>query len=461
MATIISDVFGDLKIALRKINDAAIAVATVDKIIDNVVLVTFTNHVIENYNLLIVSGQRFQRNNIVGAFNNIIASHRIDSCVEIINHILVLILMQVLSAKVNFVVDQQPVKHMHENICLTRVAWPANKHPKGICWHTRVALFVITFCSQTGVVIRNFHFFFCYIYGKNMSMKKWRKLVDEKAEVEQQNDKILAVIKNNKINKEFGQLSGEDLFKPITSRLDKLQVGTASKEEEEQIPDYGMDEFDLNNPFDEDFRPDAETPPPSPLPTPPPSPPLPPSPPPSYYTSSPPPSPLPPLAEEEEMEEVQPSGGVKPKESKWGPPQELVIKGSESVDLQTLNRMLTVNKDNPNYFVKSETSKFHNYTLADIKKARDAILERRQGKFMPPADWMPDVDDDEPDREMEGSGSVDPNALVERLHISLASIQAGNTSLKLKKQVQQMLGLLVKLKEITQKEARKILGTII
>ena len=294
-------------------------------------------------------------------------------------------------------------------------------------------------------------------------MKKWQKLVDEKAEVEQQNDKILAAIKNNKINKEFGQLSGEDLFKPITSRLDKLQVGTASKEEEEQIPDYGMDEFDLNNPFDEDFRPDAETPPPSPLPTPPPSPPpLPPSPPPSYYTSSPPPSPLPPLAEEEEMEEAQPSGGVKPKESKWGPPQEPGIEGSESVDLQTLSSMLTKNKDNPNYVVKSKKSKFHNYTLKDIKRARNEILARRQGKFMPPADWMPPPpDEDELEREMEGSGSVDPNTLVERLHLSLASIQAGNTSLKLKKQVKQMLGLLVKLKEITQKEAHKILGSII
>ena len=159
MATIISDVFGDLKITLRKINNAAIAVATVDKIIDNVVLVAFTNHVIENYNLLVVSGQHLKRNNIVGAFNNIIASRRIDSFFEIINHILVLVLMQVLSAKVNFVVDQQPVKHMHENICLTRVAWRANKHPKGICWHTRVALLVITFCSQTGVVIWDFHFF--------------------------------------------------------------------------------------------------------------------------------------------------------------------------------------------------------------------------------------------------------------------------------------------------------------
>ena len=286
-----------------------------------------------------------------------------------------------------------------------------------------------------------------------MSMKKWQKLASEKAEVEQQNDKILAVIKNTKINKGFGQLSGEDLFKPITSRLDKLQIGDSNSKEEEEIPDYGMDEFDLNNPFDGDFRPDAETPLPSPLPSP---------------TTSPPPSPtstpLPPLAEEEEtelmeeMEEEQPSKS----ESKWGPPQELVIKGSESTDLQNLNRLLTVNKNNPNYVVKSEKSKFEGYTMTKLKKARDEILERRKrGVKIPIQQLMPDVDEDEPDREMEGSGSVDPNALVERLYLSLASIQAGNTSLKLKKQVQQMLGLLVKLKEITQKEAHKILGNII
>ena len=288
-----------------------------------------------------------------------------------------------------------------------------------------------------------------------MSMKKWQKLASEKAEVEQQNDKILAVIKNTKINKGFGQLSGEDLFKPITSRLDKLQVGDSNSaaEPKEEIPDYGMDEFDLNNPFDGDFRPDAETPLPSPLPSPTSSPPL-----------SPTSTPLPPLAEEEEtelmeeMEEEQPSKS----ESKWGSPQELVIKGSESTDLQNLNRMLTVNRNNPNYVVKSETSKFHGDTLAVLKKKRDEILERRKrGIKIPIQQLMPDVDEDEPDREMEGSGSVDPNALVDRLHLSLASIQAGNTSLKLKKQVQQMLGLLVKLKEITQKEAHKILGSII
>ena len=74
-----------------------------------------------------------------------------------------------------------------------------------------------------------------------MSMKRWRKLVSEKAKVEQQNDNILAAIKKNKINKEFSQLSGEELFKPITSRLDKRQEEAVPKVE---VPDYGMEEFD-------------------------------------------------------------------------------------------------------------------------------------------------------------------------------------------------------------------------
>ena len=298
-------------------------------------------------------------------------------------------------------------------------------------------------------------------------MKKWRKLASEKAQVEQQNDSILTAIKNNKIDKEFGQLSGEELFKPITSRLDKLQVGTAPKEEEE-IPDYGMDEFDLNNPFDGDFNPGAETP----LPTPPPSPT--PTPSPTSTPPSPTSTPLPPLAEEEELEESGASATelLSTPQSKWGPPQEPGIKGSESIDLQTLSSMLTKNKDNPDYVVKSPKSKFRGYTLADIKKARDEILDRRKGNKQPSV-RLPHtqllIPQDEPDweqepereREMEGSGSVDLNALVERLHLSLASIQAGNTSLKLKKQVQQMLGLLVRLKEITQKEAHKILSNII
>ena len=65
------------------------------------------------------------------------------------------------------------------------------------------------------------------------------------------------------------------------------------------------------------------------------------------------------------------------------------------------------------------------------------------------------------EEEMEGSGTVDPNVLVEQLHLSLASIRAGNTSLKLKKQVEYMLGFLKAAGEITQKEVHNILRSII
>ena len=210
-----------------------------------------------------------------------------------------------------------------------------------------------------------------------MSMKKWRKLVSEKAQVEQQNDSILTAIKNNKIDKEFSLVSGEELFKPITSRLDKLQEGAATKEEKEEVPDYGMEEFDLNNPFDEEFKPDEETPPPSPTPTPPSPTSTPPtSTPPPSPTSTPPPSPtstpLPPLAEEEEMELMEEMEEEQPSKSgsKWGPPKELVIKGSESVDLQTLSSLLTKNKDNPGYVVKSKKIKIPRIHSGRHKKGK-------------------------------------------------------------------------------------------
>ncbi|KAL9978563.1 hypothetical protein ACROYT_G016096 [Oculina patagonica] len=44
--------------------------------------------------------------------------------------------------------------------------------------------------------------------------------------------------------------------------------------------------------------------------------------------------------------------------AKWGTPQNPGIQGSESTDLQVLNSMLTKNKDNPDYVVKSPKSKW-------------------------------------------------------------------------------------------------------
>ena len=87
-------------------------------------------------------------------------------------------------------------------------------------------------------------------------------MAEEKSAVDQQAQDIHQKLRMDKISKEFGQLSGEELFKPITKRLDEKSSTTA--QEVEESPDYAMDEFDRTYPFGEEFRPDAPTPPPSP-----------------------------------------------------------------------------------------------------------------------------------------------------------------------------------------------------
>ena len=64
-------------------------------------------------------------------------------------------------------------------------------------------------------------------------------------------------IQGKQENKEFGQLSGEELLKPITKRLDSESTFQETRQES---PEFTMDEFDVNNPFGVEFRPDAPTP---------------------------------------------------------------------------------------------------------------------------------------------------------------------------------------------------------
>ena len=94
---------------------------------------------------------------------------------------------------------------------------------------------------------------------KKMSVRKWKQKAAEKSAVGKQTHDILTKFKMNNIGKEFGQLSGEELFKSITKRLEK-STPKQEKAEVHETPDYGMDEFDRINPFGDDFRPDAPTP---------------------------------------------------------------------------------------------------------------------------------------------------------------------------------------------------------
>ena len=79
-------------------------------------------------------------------------------------------------------------------------------------------------------------------------MKNWRQLAKEKSAIDQQTEEIHQKFRMDKINKEFGQLSGEEVFKPVTKRLDRSATVEEEEEEEEEeeqeVPDYTMDEFD-------------------------------------------------------------------------------------------------------------------------------------------------------------------------------------------------------------------------
>ena len=283
-------------------------------------------------------------------------------------------------------------------------------------------------------------------------MKNWRQKAKEKLNLDEQTEEIHQKFKIDKISKEFGQLSGEEFFKPITKRLDRSATVEEEEEEEEEqeVPDYTMDEFDETYPFGDEFRPDAPTPSSSPPPPPPP-----------YDDDDddfpPPPPPL--------MEETS-------KRKEWAKPGPVEPEFQhESTLLQTVNQLITKYGNDPNY--KVGKSGLKGKTIAELKKIRDGIDEKRrvtkeslfskrlqEGKkrlkstslqekrerpLTPlektvmsrrPAFELSDNEGDsyEQDWETEGSGFYDDEAekLINQLNLSFASIKAGNSSIKLK-----------------------------
>jgi len=189
-----------------------------------------------------------------------------------------------------------------------------------------------------------------------MSVKKWHQLAEEKSAVDQQEQEIHQKFRMDKINKEFGQLSGEELFKPISKRLDGKSSTNAEEEEEvKESPDYAMDEFDRTNPFGDEFRPDAPTPASSPPTTPTTStlktsPILPPPPP--YQEFDDLPLPPPPL-----MEETVMPGSSKDE-----------TKEETSKRLRTVKSILAKYGSDPTYKVKSKESKYHGYDIEKLKE---------------------------------------------------------------------------------------------
>ena len=184
-------------------------------------------------------------------------------------------------------------------------------------------------------------------------MKKWHQLAEQKSKVDKQTEEIHQKIKMDKINKEFGQFSGEEFFKPITKRLDEKSSDTVEEEEEEaepEVPDYTMDEFDEINPFGDEFRPDAPTPAPSP-PTTTTTPIEPTSLPPPYQEFDDLPLPPPPL-----MEETVTPGSSKDE-----------TREETSKRLRNVKSILAKFGSDPTYKVKSKGSKYYGYNVEELE----------------------------------------------------------------------------------------------
>ena len=256
-----------------------------------------------------------------------------------------------------------------------------------------------------------------------------------------------------------------------------------------------MDEFDVINPFGDEFRPDAPTPTPAPSPPTTPTPATPATPatpktlPPPYQEFDDLPLPPPPL-----MEETVMPGSSKDETKK-----------ETSKRLRTVRSILGRYEHDPTYKVKSIESKYHGYDIEKLKEEEykletiklhqeyaESLLKRKQPllkqlqekkmKLKPPekpekreipqtplekavtsrrpAFELSDNEDDssEQDWETEGSGITDEaEKLINLLYMSLGSIKAGNSSIKLKNQVSYLLDSLVELGTIDKKQKKKII----
>ena len=115
-----------------------------------------------------------------------------------------------------------------------------------------------------------------------------------------------------------------------------------------------MDEFDRTNPFGEEFRPDAPTPPP-----------------PSRFQ----------YGDDDGGDFPPPPPSIEEKSTRkeWGMPGPAEPEyPHESTLLQTVNQLITKYGNDPNYRVKSKESQLYGYSVEELKKVRDGILEKRR-----------------------------------------------------------------------------------
>ena len=236
---IVSDVFGHLVVGLRGIDDTVFSVPAINEKVDDTVLVAFTNQVIKDDDFLVFYRKLFKLKDVITkGFDDLITNAWVNTCGKVLQESLILVLVEVFREEINFVKLQQLVKHEQQDVCFSKIARPADQYPENISRHAGISLLVVVCGRKFGIVIQNFHFLIYYT-PIIMSMKKWHQRAEEKGELAEQERQIRQKFKMKKINKQFRQISGDELFKPITKRLDKAATKDTEPEPAEEL-DYGQ-----------------------------------------------------------------------------------------------------------------------------------------------------------------------------------------------------------------------------
>ena len=96
MAAVITDVFRHLVEGLSEVNNAAVSMPPVDKIINDAVLVAFTNKIIKSNNFLVVHWKLFEWNDFITmSLNDFVTNLGVDLFSKVLQKILVFVLVQV------------------------------------------------------------------------------------------------------------------------------------------------------------------------------------------------------------------------------------------------------------------------------------------------------------------------------------------------------------------------------
>ena len=161
----------------------------------------------------------------------------------------------------------------------------------------------------------------------------------------------------------------------------------------------------------------------------------------------------------------------------------------DSVTLGTLNTFRNSNRRNPKATISSPQSKFHNWSVERAKAKVEEIYEKRRnsvrdsrekkvpfhrfaglnhrerrdyigmkGKRIADIKQLPQFKDMEESTLKETFGTGFISNWINRLSLGIASIHAGNTPTKLKKEIQRIADRLLEAKVISQEQRKKILS---